>query len=133
VKLRDLKSGELLEAQVTTSPSGLRVNGAVVLANGEAVDPEGLDVVEITQEEIWQLPPGWPKPSVATVRIDYKASDEAIARVRQAVKQETAANPRWKGILFRFERFDDTYVICDDVDAGSRLLNEVVCPALRSH
>jgi hypothetical protein len=109
------------------------VRAQVVAAEGEAVDPSRVEVLEITADELGWLPPEWPTPLVVMIRIAYQEPVEALARVRQAVQREAAVDPRWKGMLFAFRHSDDTYVTSANPATADQLLREVVLPALTPH
>jgi hypothetical protein len=134
VRLRDLSSGTLIEAGVTISPAIAGGGATQVLAEqGKTIDPSGVEVLEITADELGWLPPGWPAPPVAMIRIAYQEPEEALGRVRQAIQREAVSDPRWRGMLFAFRRSGDTYVTSASQALADQLLREVVLPALTPH
>ena len=59
MKIRNLISDEVFDAELSTEHSASSYGQAVVVIDGEACDPIGLQVVRATAEELEMLPDVW--------------------------------------------------------------------------
>ena len=63
MRVKSLLSGKTFDAEVTTDHPCSSYGQAVVVIDGDAVDPIGLVIVKVSEEERASLPPWWTPPA----------------------------------------------------------------------
>jgi len=59
MKIRNILNGQEYDAEITTEHSACSYGQAAVVVNGEAIDPVGIEIVSVTEDERAALPPHW--------------------------------------------------------------------------
>ncbi|MBK1722819.1 hypothetical protein CKO23_11245 [Thiocystis violacea] len=59
MRVRNLISGEEFVAALTTEHAASSYNQPVVIVDGDAIDPVGIEIVDLSAEERAALPPWW--------------------------------------------------------------------------
>lgn len=59
MRIRNLLSNAEFDAALTTDHAASSYGQAVVIVQGEAIDPIGVEIIEASADERAQLPPHW--------------------------------------------------------------------------
>jgi hypothetical protein len=59
MRIRNLLNGREYDATLTTEHPVSSYGQAVVIVEGDAIDPVGVEIIELEDEERAQLPPHW--------------------------------------------------------------------------